>query len=541
MAVEGDEKFQQVYKRLKAIRERDDLTLKPLKHLKDTFTHADGSERPFHLRYYQIQGILHMSVLSRFVLGDDTGLGKSLMTIAAMCTAWQKKPNQKVIIITDKSAVLQWCSEFAKFSTGVQTFPYEGGPKKRVKVREAFLEAEGPSVLVMNYAKARVDMSHLQDWRDYILVLDEVQACKSPTSNIHRVCAIMSHNASRCYGLTATLLGNNLMEGFGIFKVVKPNLFTSKNQFMHRYGIVEKQMVPGKFRPITKVVGHTEEQIEAFKAKIDPYYLGRAKFQVAKELPTLTIKNVDVPMSKFQEAKYMEILSGILETPEGEKETTKLTQIIYCLQAVDSPNLLPGLEDDPNIKSPKLDMLLTMLTEGEFAGEKVIVSTRFRRMVDIIMPALKKAKIKAVRITGAETGEKRNNAKKLFQDPKSGVQVVCITDAAKQAVNLQAAKAIIFFDTDFSAGVYIQKIGRMIRIGSEHDKCYAIHLRATSGRRAKTVDHRCMEILNKKMKLIERVIGKRIKGEGDEVDPVLEINDISALFESLREDARGGK
>jgi hypothetical protein len=46
-----------------------------------------------------------------------------------------------------------------------------------------------------------------------------------------------------------------------------------------------------------------------------------------------------------------------------------------------------------------------------------------------------------------------------------------------------------------------------------------------------------MEVLCKKMKLIEAVLGKRIKGESDQVTISAE-NEISDLFTALRQDAK---
>jgi len=65
-----------VQKKLKGIRERQDLVLKPTKFLKETFTDFDGTEKPLNIRYYQVQGIFHLLLMKRFILGDDTGLGK---------------------------------------------------------------------------------------------------------------------------------------------------------------------------------------------------------------------------------------------------------------------------------------------------------------------------------------------------------------------------------------------------------------------------------------------------------------------------------
>ena len=609
------------YSRLKKIRKHKDLSLRPLKLLKDTFTHFDGTERPLEIRYYQVQGILHLIVMARFILGDDTGIGKTIQTIVALCYLWEKAPDQKVLIITDKSAVLQWVDEFSKFTTGVHAIPYLGPPEqpvdrltkalrngidelkgyleeiKRIEdeaekaeglgeiikstgidesdessegskeelqakvvklrtklkkwkkelgtaqrskvnvvdrgmLRKEFMLSEGPTVMVMNYALARIDISFIQKWKDYILVFDECQAFKTPGSQIHQVCSFLSSKSKRSWGLTATLIQNRLMEGFGIYKCIMPNLFDTKNAFMHDYGVVEVLNVGG--RRIPKVVRHLPEHIEKFKRNIDPYYLGRAKFDVATELPTLTIKTINVALSQIQEDKYAEALAGCLEMGDGEvKETTKLTQITYCQQIINHPMLI-GITGD----CPRMEMLIDLITTGEFGDEKVIISSRFKKMVNLLEAEFKKRKIKCVRITGDENDQQRRAAQKKFQDKNSGTQVIFITDAGKQAINLQAAKAIIFYDTDFSGGVFLQKVGRMVRIGSEHDRCYAVHLVAKRAHGAKSIDHRTMDILNGKLGLIEAVLGKRLKGEGDGIMDLVEDNDISKLFEALQDDAR---
>jgi len=105
--------------------------------------------------------------------------------------------------------------------------------------------------------------------------------------------------------------------------------------------------------------------------------------------------------------------------------------------------------------------------------------------------------------------------------------------AAAEGINLQAAKALVFYDSPWSAGDYLQLLGRMIRIGSVHDRCYAIHLVARG-----TIDTKVMSVLRTKMKLIESVMGKRIKGDGMDDITISEDNSIDDIFSALQADAR---
>lgn len=534
-----DDQTKQTYERLKQVRARTDLKVKPSKYLKQTFTGFDGVERPLTLRDYQIKGILHLASMPRFLLGDDTGLGKTLQSISALTYLWNADPNLKSIILTTKSAIDQWRDEFTKFTTGVRAITVSGTKAEREAAYRAFQAATGPTVLIMGYRSAVNDFSTLQDWGGFVLITDEATAYKTPTTQVHKVILWLSKKASRVWALTATLIKNNLMEGYGIYGVLVPGLFNpNRNKFMVDFCVIKMQPI-GRGRQVPIIVGYRKDDIARFRETIDPYFLGRPKHEVSTELPALTMRDVKVALTAKQLAKYGEAVDGLLdvvkEGTEEQRETTKLTALIYCQQIVNDLGLIGYDGED----SPKLDALAELLDE-DLDGEKVIVFTRFRKMVDIAAPYLKGKGIECVRITGDEDATQRRDAAKRFQDPNDKTRVCFITTAGAEAVNLQAAKAIIFYDSPWSAGDYLQVLGRMIRIGSQHDKVYAIHL-ITQG----TIDGYVAQVLKRKMQLIESVLGKRLKGDGDGANTdnsaVIEnTNEVNDLFASMVKDARKG-
>lgn len=567
----ADEKrLRLTHDKLKRLRQRQDLALRPTKYLRQTVQMQDGTERPLKLRYYQVQAILHMLLMKRFVLGDDTGLGKTVMAIGALCYVWDKRPQEKAIVLTTKTATPQWCSEFERFTVGVRTYTAAGGKAVREAAYKAWDADVGPAVLIVGYASFRNDISITQEWKGFILVTDEATAYKNLGSRTHQVVAHIASNASRVWALTATLIKNDLMEGHGIYRVVQPGLFPNANDFMHYYAKVEYIRVGGN-RRVPKILGYMPDKVKEFRECIDPYFLGRPKHEVASELPVLTIKALAVSMTKAQAEKYNEALTGILtigtawtrpkllamgldelqqlaalagieglehaatadallEEGSVQKETTKLTQIIYCQQIVDHLNLI-DCEGD----SGKYKYLLDLLSEGDLAGEKVIIFSRFRKMVDLAMEGMAKKKVKAVRITGAESLAQRMEAQRLFQDHNSGYDKIFITMAAGEAINLQSASTIVFYDSPWSAGDYLQILGRMIRIGSMYQRVQALHLVA-----ANTVDARVQEVLHRKMKLLNAVLGQRLKGEKENAPEMIDArNEISDLYAALQADARG--
>jgi SNF2 family DNA or RNA helicase len=518
--------------RLMKIRSQKDISIKPTPLLRTTVRMLDGKEKPLTLRYYQVQMVLHLLSMRRFIVGDDTGLGKTLESISGLCYLWAREPDAKVLVLTKKSAVRQWVDEFKRFTTGVNVVVCKGTPKQRAEARAVFDASAGPTVIIMGHRSAVQDFSQIQDREWGVFVLDEATIAKNPSAQIHQVCRHISSKSRRAWGLTATLIKNNLIEGYGIYRCIEPALFPQTlNAFIDDYCVTQLINV-GRGRKVKQVVGYRKASIAIFRQKIEPYYLGRPKHEVASELPPLTSRRIRVGMSPVQAAKYQEALSGLLEVGTGEeKEVSKLTAVTYCQEIVNHPMLIDVPGD-----SEKLDELLDILTEGDLAGEKVIVFTRFEKMVGIGIEACEKAGVKCVRITGKEDEDGRKAAQDTFQNGESGVPVVWITTAGSDAINLQAAKAIVFYDTPFSAGDYLQTLGRMIRIGSVHDRVFALHLVTED-----SIDERVMDIMDGKMGLLEAVLGKRLKGDDSDDDEVIQADkgSIDALFDSLTSAARG--
>lgn len=116
--------------------------------------------------------------------------------------------------------------------------------------------------------------------------------------------------------------------------------------------------------------------------------------------------------------------------------------------------------------------------------------------------------------------------------------------AGSDAINLQQAGVMLFYDMPWSAGDYLQILGRMIRIGSPHQRVYAMHMLAEGQFGDETIDHHVMETLNTKMGYIEEALGKRLitsnEQELDDSDDIVRVdeNPVNDLFERLKKDAQ---
>jgi len=553
----------QVYETLKKVRTSTTVALKPTPMLRSEIRGIDGRAQEFKLRYYQVQGVFHLLSMKRMLLGDGTGLGKTVQVIAALCYLRPREPENRVIIVTPKSVLRQWGEEIERFSTGIRCYVVSGTPEERIAIYEEWAAAKvGENhplpVLIVNYALLVRDWEQgkkittpakgkgkpivtpglvdrlTKDMAGLVVVFDEATAFKNSETKTWQTCRLLSDRAHRVVGLTATLLKNNLKEGFSIYKVLVPRLFGTKTSFLETFCVVEMKKI-GFNRKIPIIVGY--RNLDQFRALIDPYFLGRPKHLVSAELPKLTTKQIIVRLTAAEDSKYQEALTGVLELGDGSikdyEEHKAFVALGYCQQVVNSLTMLkyrPG--DDIATGAPwekfdegaetklkdlgsKEQALCDLITD-ELDGEKVIVYTRFESLVGRLIDILKAEGIKSVRITGKENEKARLDNQRVFQDLNSDTQVIFITDAGSEAINLQAASAIVFYDAPWSWGNYVQTLGRPIRIGSPHPSVVAYHIVAerprTKPKEQKTIDHHILGLLQSKKNLIDRVLGEAAVG-----------------------------
>ncbi len=472
--------------------------------------------------------------------------------IAFLCYLWEKS-DAKCIVVCPKSVIRQWASEVERFSTGIKCFIASGSPDERKITYLEWATHEGPekAILILNYH------SLMKDWNagqviplkpdgqpdpkqpiqpglldritksqpNLITIFDEASAFKNPSSKRWEIANFLSQRSDRCYGLTATLLKNNLIEGFAIYKVIHPGVFTTKTAFMRDYCHTQLQSV-GASRKIPIIVGY--KNLDVFRRVIDPFFLGRPKHAVSNELPKLTTKEIACEMTPAEDKMYSKALSGVLELGDGTikeyEDHVAFVALTYCQQVVNSLTLLkynPGDSVDTiDELGSKEEALLDLLTEGgELEGDKTIVYTRFASLVPRLQKLLADRNIKNVAITGQVKDLDRKKAQEAFQDAASDVQVILITDAGGEGINLQAAAAMVFFDAPWSWGNYVQLLGRPIRIGSPHPSVIAIHLVSERPREKnkdrKTIDHHTLDLLRRKKDLIDKVLGEAAVGALD--------------------------
>lgn len=484
----------------------DDITIKTAKNLQlKPSPYIKDHNIPFN---YQKRMVLLTLKRPRMIVGDDVGLGKTIEAIYHFAYMKMLRPDTKAIVFTEKGTLKQWLKEFDKFTKGLkvkiitaQTHP---DPKLRISALRNF---EG-DVIITSYSMAYNYSQYLLMGmgKRFIVYADEPNYFKNHESLLNKKMKDVSYAACRAYGLTATVIENRLEEAYGIFSIIAPDCFESKLDFDRDFCI--KKKVGRANRNV--IVGY--RNLDKFREQIEPYFYGRLQDdpEVEQELPELLTKDLEIELSIEQSKKVVEVMDRLVEMPDGSiQQLELLPSLIRAQQMVNDPKLL-GFDID----SAKTDVLVEML-QNSLSGERVIVYSKLRQVIDIVGERLKKEKIPYVRITGLEKEIERNlSQEKFMSDGPDRCNVVLMTRAGLKGLNLQKGGHLIWYDLPWSYGHYRQGCGRIKRTGSIHKAVASYRFLATLHPQVaasigsdQSIDHHTLNVLERKKALFNVITG----------------------------------
>jgi SNF2 family DNA or RNA helicase len=117
----------------------------------------------------------------------------------------------------------------------------------------------------------------------------------------------------------------------------------------------------------------------------------------------------------------------------------------------------------PNMMPSKLERLLELVEESFESGQKVIVFSYFRTIIDQVMAALGERAIGP--ITGSVSSTQRQNIVDQFQNSPTPLALVGQIQAAGTGLNIQAASVVILCEPQIKPSLEVQAIARAHRMG----------------------------------------------------------------------------
>lgn len=422
------------------------------------------------LRNYQIEGVIWLKTLQKLGLGgilaDDMGLGKTLQTISYLALEKRENPS---IIITPKSLVYNWKSEFEKFAPNIPIKICIGSKKEREKIIK---ELDKGEVLLTTYGILKNDIEFYE--REFSnIVIDEAQTIKNilgKTSNI-----IKTLKGETKIALTGTPIENNILELWNIFDFVFPGYLGSHTSFKNKF----------------------VDNLKNLREIISPFVMRRTKKEVLRELPEKIEKNILIDLDEKQKKLYLGYQEKYKEEIESNKsDTIKIFSFITRLrQLCNHPRLF--LEDYKG-GSGKLEALIELLENAKENGHRVLLFSQFTEMLDIIKEELKE-KFSILYLDGKTGAKGRIDLVERFNQGEGDIFVISLK-AGGSGLNLTGADTVIHFDPWWNPSVENQATDRAHRLGQKNS--VTVYRLITKG----TIEEKINLIKTEKSKIISEVL-----------------------------------
>ncbi len=484
------------------------------------------------LRHYQIEGYHWIRFLFEHKIGallaDDMGLGKTLQTLAvikymadlpetelAMDTAAQSaetpiaddipqldlftmestppnsdapviaQKNMPCLVIAPKSLLYNWQAEAEKFCPSIKTLIYSGISRNRLLPKFAKND-----LIIMSYGTMRNDIEELQRIPFRLVVIDESQAIKNPTSLTAR--SLLKIDAAYRLALTGTPIENTLLDVWSQMNFLNRGLLGS-------YGYFEKNFI----RPIEKNqdAGRTSE----LKRILDPFVLRRTKKQVAKELPPKVEKIHYCEMTPEQAERYEktksqyrnEILEHVSQVGMARSRLKIFNGLMHLRQLALNPLLK---DDDYEGQSGKDDEIRRMLQRAVEGGHKVLLFSQFVSYLSVFKDMLQADGIEYSYLDGSMDEKERAEAIKRFQENDHVKVFLLSLRAGNSGLNLTAADYVFLADPWWNPFTMRQAEDRAHRIGQE--KAVFSYKFITKN----TIEEKILDLQKKKTHLAESII-----------------------------------
>lgn len=484
--------------------------------------HVRWSEDDFELRPFQRAGVKFGEIAKRFILADQTGLGKTIQAIAIAERGRREAGDEdfQTIVVCPAHLKTNWKREIERL-TGVVPYVCSGQDPGKYAIEKIIGEAH-PYVII-NYDilghRKVIKKEGKQDknvfrWavilkmaKPDLLVVDEAHYIKNPDAFRSQACRKLT-TAERIIPMTATPVLNRANEMWPLLYMVEPEVFASRVKFEATYG--------------TK----NPKNVDKLREMLRPRYLRRTKKEVLKDLPPINRMTEFHELSDRGQELYKKVIAGVWEAIEeydsqgrhgGQQnvmsilaEITRLKQV--C--AIDKAEHTAGLA--------------TSIIDGADNGGKVLIFSHFKASALNIAQQLGSQAVCTVR-RGTKDFVSLNADKRddLFERVRNddSIRYVVTTQASQEGHNLEFCDWVIFNDLFWTPSAHKQCEGRAYgRLSDPHpiDSYYIV----TSD----TIEDWIIELLEKKLRIIEEVTeGVELsRGEDDSI--------ANELIEKMREE-----
>ena len=495
-----------------------------------------------HLRFepfdYQLQTAetVLRRMRGRAILADEVGLGKTIEAGLVLSELRLRGLARSVLVVCPSGLVAQWREELER-KFGLATH-LVGSAEARDPAMisapavaaapplAAPAVAAAPPVSIVSLALARRSptrdrlVGHAWD----LVVVDEAHRVKNPSTASSRL--VRDLRSRHLLLLTATPVENRLSDLFNLASLVAPGVLGTAKQFRARHG-ADATAAP--------------RDLTALRTRVGEVMIRHRRSQVALMLPRRLAETIAVGPTGPEAALYAAVAERVRAEGRDAPPARAMALRSALRLAGSSPaavfgvagklgwhdltEQLPALLSDSRLpaKSEALLRVLSRLGAGgpgtravpgsarppgsaggaafpsAATAEKVLVFVAFRRTQEHLAGVLAGAGVPHALYHGTLTRREKEAAIEAF---RTDVPVLVSTEAGGEGRNLQFCHQMVNFDLPWNPMEIEQRLGRLHRIGQEHDVT-VVNLVAKE-----TVEERVLSVLEAKINLFELVVGE---------------------------------
>lgn len=462
------------------------------------------------LRPFQEEAFERMIERKRLLVAYEMGLGKTILSIAAIEHLLDEGEVEAGLIIVPSALKYQWRKQIAAFTKGeASVVVVDGTPLQREAQYAEILEG-GVEYTILNYEQVVNDWDTVKRLTRDFIVLDEAQAIKSLVAK--RSKRIKKLDAPYRFALSGQPVENRPEEVFSIMQWVDEDVLGRFDVFDKTF-IVRNHFGKVKYYRALPLLHESLAKAMVRKTRHDP--------DVSDQMPAVTEEAYVVPFDPAGAKLYRHIANDLLTElgsalgqfksfdlwshyhggEEGEAQGRIMSRLTCLRMLCDHPELLRvsaakfaasqeegGAQGSAYAaelaeaelltptKSPKMVAtveLIKDLLEADPAN-KIVLFAFFKDALAMIADETA-GMTQSVLFTGDMSAKAKDAAKEKFlADPK--VRLFLSSDAGGYGVDLPNSNYLISYDLPWSAGKLDQRNARIIRLSSEFDSVTLIYM-----------------------------------------------------------------
>ena len=395
------------------------------------------------LRQYQTFGGKFALTQNRVIIGDEMGLGKTLQAISAIAHR-STTGAIRFLVVCPASVITNWIREVTARSQ-LPIIKIHGDDHKTSLQR--WVEMSGIGITSYDTLKSfEITDQQIASLKIDTVIVDEAHYIKNISTGRTRTIARWLDRSPNAIFLTGTPLENRVDEFVALAKVLDSSIGNTLSRAALAAGP------------------------ESFRRTVAPIYLRRNTDEVLKELPELIEVSDYCTWEGVDKQNYIDaVVAGNFMAMRRAAFTAPL-----------------------NMQSSKLERLLELVDESFESGQKVLIFSYFRSVIDKVVNALGERAIGP--ITGSVSSTQRQNIVDQFQESPVPLALVGQIQAAGTGLNIQAASVVIICEPQIKPSLEVQAIARAHRMGQVRK--VQVHRLILP----ESVDEHMLEILARKQK-----------------------------------------